>query len=129
MTNVLTNTIDILIDKENIVEVEKGLQHFKCVYDIKEKEKVGLIGCNGAGKTSLFKIITGEYTPDDGACFISKNSRLGYMEQHTCSENRTVYGELVSVFDDLIETEHRLDEISALLLNNPKNHFCASAHS
>ena len=39
MTNVLTNTIDILIDKENIVEVEKGLQHFKCVYDIKKKEK------------------------------------------------------------------------------------------
>lgn len=90
-------------------------------FDIKEKEKVGLIGCNGAGKTSLFKIITGEYTPDSGACFISKNVRLGYMQQHTCSENRTVYGELVSVFDDLIETEHRLDEISALLLNNPKN--------
>lgn len=90
-------------------------------FDIKEKEKVGLIGCNGAGKTSLFKIITGEYAPDSGACFISKNVRLGYMQQHTCSENRTVYGELVSVFDDLIETEHRLDEISALLLNNPKN--------
>lgn len=90
-------------------------------FDIKEKEKVGLIGCNGAGKTSLFKIIIGEYTPDSGACFISKNVRLGYMQQHTCSENRTVYGELVSVFDDLIETEHRLDEISALLLNNPKN--------
>lgn len=90
-------------------------------FDIKEKEKVGLIGCNGAGKTSLFKIIIGEYTPDSGACFISKNVRLGYMQQHTCSENRTVYGELVSVFDDLIETEHRLDEILALLLNNPKN--------
>ena len=39
MTNVLTNTIDILIDKENIVEVEKGLQYFKGVYDIKEKEE------------------------------------------------------------------------------------------
>ena len=90
-------------------------------FDIKDREKVGLIGCNGAGKTSLFKIITGEYTPDSGACFISKNVKLGYMQQHTCSENRTVYGELVSVFDDLIETERRLDEISALLLNNPEN--------
>ena len=39
MTNVLTNTIDILIDKENIVEVEKGLQYFKGVYDIKEKDE------------------------------------------------------------------------------------------
>lgn len=39
MIDVLTNTIYILIDKENIVEVEKGLQYFKGVYDIKEKEK------------------------------------------------------------------------------------------
>lgn len=86
-------------------------------FDIKEKEKVGLIGCNGAGKTSLFKIITGEYTPDSGACFISKNVSLGYMQQHTCSENRTVWGELVSVFDDLIEMENRLDEISRILMS------------
>lgn len=86
-------------------------------FDIKEKEKVGLIGCNGAGKTSLFKIITGEYTPDSGACFISKNVSLGYMQQHTCSENRTVWGELVSVFDNLIEMENRLDEISRILMS------------
>lgn len=39
MTNVLTNTIDVLIDKENIVEVEKGLQHFRGGYDIKEEEE------------------------------------------------------------------------------------------
>lgn len=90
-------------------------------FDIKEKEKVGLIGCNGAGKTSLFKIITGEYTPDDGACFISKNSRLGYMEQHTCSENKTVWDELVSVFDDLIVIEKRLEEITELLTKGEGN--------
>lgn len=90
-------------------------------FDIKEKEKVGLIGCNGAGKTSLFKIITGEYTPDDGACFISKNSRLGYMEQHTCSENKTVWDELVSVFDDLIAVEKRLEEITELLTKGEGN--------
>lgn len=90
-------------------------------FDIKDKEKVGLIGCNGAGKTSLFKVITGEYTADSGACFISKNVKLGYMQQHTCSENRSVYGELVSVFDDLIEIERRLDELSVLLSKNPDN--------
>lgn len=81
-------------------------------FDIKEKEKVGLIGCNGAGKTSLFKLITGEYTPDRGNCFISKNAKLGYMEQHTCSADRTVYDELISVFDDLIEMEKELERIS-----------------
>ena len=85
-------------------------------FDIKEHEKVGLIGCNGAGKTSLFKIITGEYTSDSGNCFISKNAKLGYMEQHTCSENHTVYGELISVFDDLIGIEKQLEQISADLM-------------
>lgn len=86
-------------------------------FDIKEREKVGLIGCNGAGKTSLFKLITGEYTPDSGACFISKNARLGYMEQHTCSESRNVYDELVSVFDDLIAIEKEIAQLTDDLTN------------
>ena len=86
-------------------------------FDIKEKEKVGLIGCNGAGKTSLFKIITGDYTPDEGACFIASGAKVGYMEQHTCSENRTVYEELISVFQDLIDIELELESISHRLVN------------
>ena len=86
-------------------------------FDVKEKEKVGLIGCNGAGKTSLFKLITGEYQPTEGACFISKNAKLGYMEQHTCSENKSVYNELISVFEDLIEIEKELDELSQNITN------------
>lgn len=90
-------------------------------FDIKEKEKVGLIGCNGAGKTSLFKLITGEYTPDSGAVFVSKNANVGYMEQHTCSENKTIYNELVSVYDNLIEIELKLEEISHKLTQNPDN--------
>lgn len=81
-------------------------------FDVKEKEKCGFIGVNGAGKTSLFKLITGEYTPDSGNCFLSKNARLGYMEQHTCAENRTVYEELISVFDDLRLMEQELEQLS-----------------
>ena len=90
-------------------------------FDVKEREKVGLIGCNGAGKTSLFRIITGEYEPTQGNCFISKNTKVGYMEQHTCSENKTVYNELISVFDDLIEIEKELDEIAHNLTNGIGN--------
>ncbi|MGN0521332.1 MAG: ABC-F family ATP-binding cassette domain-containing protein [Eubacterium sp.] len=88
-------------------------------FDIKDNEKVGFIGVNGAGKTSLFKIITGEYTPDSGSCFMSKNVRLGYMQQHTCSDNKTIWQELVGVFDDLILMEKELEEISERLKTNP----------
>ena len=86
-------------------------------FDIKEKEKVGLIGCNGAGKTSLFRIITGEYEATDGNCFISKTAKIGYMEQHTCSENKTVFNELISVFNELIEIEKELEDIAHNLTN------------
>lgn len=87
-------------------------------FDVQDKEKVGFVGVNGVGKTSLFKVITGEYTPDSGNCFISKNATLGYMQQHTCSDNKTIWNELVSVFDDLIQTEIELDEINEKLKND-----------
>lgn len=85
-------------------------------FDVKNDEKIGLVGVNGAGKTSLFKIITGEYTPDSGAVFISKDVKVGYMEQHTCSVlGRSVYDELISVFDNLQKIEKKLDETNHLL--------------
>ena len=87
-------------------------------FDIQDKDKVGFVGVNGAGKTSLFKLIIGEYTADSGNCFISKNVRLGYMEQHTCSNDKSIYNELVSVFDDLISMEQELEEISKELTKN-----------
>lgn len=87
-------------------------------FDIKDKEKVGFVGVNGAGKTSLIKIITGEYTSDSGMCIISKNTRLGYMQQHTCSDCKTIWNELISVFDDLIEAEKELEQIAEELKTN-----------
>ena len=85
-------------------------------FDIKNDEKVGLVGVNGAGKTSLFKILTGEYTPDSGAVFISKDIKLGYMEQHTCSvQGRSVYDELISVFEHLQKIEEQLEQTNTLL--------------
>ncbi len=80
-------------------------------FDVKDGEKVGVVGVNGAGKTSLFKLITGEYIADNGACFISKNSDIGYMEQHTCSENRTIWDEIISVFKNLSDMEAELETL------------------
>ncbi|MDE5604260.1 MAG: ABC-F family ATP-binding cassette domain-containing protein [Eubacterium sp.] len=94
-------------------------------FDIYEKEKVGFVGANGVGKTSLFKVIKGDYLADSGACFIGKNVKVGYMEQHTCSDNKTVYDELISVFDDLIEMEKELDEIALKLTENATDDLIA----
>ena len=108
-----------VLDVQNLTLSFGADMLFKDVsFSIKDKEKVGLIGCNGAGKTSLFKLIIGEYTADSGNCFVGKNVKLGYMQQHTCSENNTVYNELVSVFSDLIDVEKQLDDVNKRLTDN-----------
>ena len=51
-------------------------------FAINDGDRLGVIGVNGAGKTSLFKIITGEYTPDSGAIYIQKGHTVGILEQN-----------------------------------------------
>lgn len=81
-------------------------------FDVEERDKVGFIGANGVGKTTLFKILNGEISPASGTVTFSKNVRPGYMEQHACNNPRAdVYHELLSVFDRLSDME---TEISAL---------------
>lgn len=81
-------------------------------FDVEERDKVGFIGANGVGKTTLFKILNGEISPVSGTVTFSKNVRPGYMEQHACNNPRAdVYHELLSVFDRLSGME---TEISAL---------------
>lgn len=87
-------------------------------FDINEKEKVGFIGSNGVGKTTLFNLIRGEYEPSDGAVIKSKDVTVGYMEQHTCSEKgRTLYDEILSVFDYLSAMEDELAQVNSRLVN------------
>lgn len=91
-------------------------------FDLEEKEKAGLIGANGVGKTTIFKIINGEIAPTAGEIYISRNAKTGYMEQHACTHpKRTVYHELLSVFDHLKEMEQQIETVSARIDQNPEN--------
>ena len=51
-------------------------------FSINEGDRLGIIGVNGAGKTSLFRLITGEYTPDSGAVYVSKGKTIGLWAQN-----------------------------------------------
>ena len=51
-------------------------------FAINDGDKLGIIGVNGAGKTSLFRILTGEYTPDSGAVYVQKGHTVGILEQN-----------------------------------------------
>ena len=78
-------------------------------FSVNEGDKIGIVGVNGTGKTTLFKVITGILPHDRGEIFISKNCRLGYLEQNTnFYSEKTIYDEVVSVFSDLIGAEEEL---------------------
>lgn len=78
-------------------------------FSVNEGDKIGIVGVNGTGKTTLFKVITGIFPHDKGDMFTSKNCRLGYLEQNTnFYSEKTIYDEVVSVFSDLIEAEEEL---------------------
>lgn len=89
-------------------------------FEIEKGDKVGFIGGNGVGKTTLFKIINGKLSPDSGQVFTASDTVVGYMEQHACSEgNRSVYDELISVFDYLMEMEKEIEVQNRIVDSSP----------
>lgn len=83
-------------------------------FDVNPGEHVGLIGANGTGKTTLFKLITGELEATQGGLFISRSINVGYLEQHACAgSKRTVIDEVMTVFEPLERIEAELDVIAA----------------
>lgn len=82
-------------------------------FDIENNDKVGFIGANGVGKTTLFKILNGEISPTSGTVTFEKNTRVGYMEQHACNNPKIdVYNELLSVFDFLDDMEKEISAVT-----------------
>lgn len=78
-------------------------------FTVNEGDKIGVIGVNGTGKTTLFKVISGIYGYDSGEIYTSKDCEIGYLEQNTnfYSDN-TIFTEVLEVFSDLIKMEEDL---------------------
>jgi ATP-binding cassette subfamily F protein 3 len=71
-----------MIRAENICKSYGGRVLFDRVdFSLNSRERLGLVGRNGHGKTTLFRIIAGEELPDDGALIIPKHYRIGYVRQ------------------------------------------------
>lgn len=81
-------------------------------FTVNEGDKIGVIGVNGTGKTTLFKIISGVYGYDSGDIYTSKDCEIGYLEQNTnFQSNNTIFEEVLEVFKDLIDMEKYLREL------------------
>lgn len=81
-------------------------------FQINPNEKVGLVGRNGAGKTTVFRLITGEETPDSGEIIKINNLKLGLLAQHVdFSESETVHTAALSAFKRLHDIEAEMRQI------------------
>ena len=97
-------------------------------FSINEGDKVGIIGANGEGKSTLFKIITKEISQDSGEIFIDKNKTLGYLSQNLALDSdKNIYEETLSVFDELLNIEERLSSLE-IKMNEPYDENNASYH-
>ena len=66
-------------------------------FHIEEREKAALVGVNGAGKSTIFKMIIGEEPSDGGEIILAKGRSIGYLAQHqNLIPNGTIYEELRS---------------------------------
>lgn len=83
---------------------------------ISDNDKIGLVGKNGAGKSTIMKLIVGENVPTSGSIVMPKDIRIGYLPQiMSHHKGRTVLDETMTVFDEITVLRREIDGINAEL--------------
>ncbi|MGH9644203.1 MAG: ABC-F family ATP-binding cassette domain-containing protein [Terriglobales bacterium] len=78
------------------------------------QDRVGLVGANGTGKSTLLKILSGQETLDYGAITIARGITAGYLPQEGLNlTGRTVFAECMSVFSEMLAMEEELRTLTA----------------
>ncbi len=83
---------------------------------LKEKERVGLVGPNGIGKSTFIKILTNQLEPDSGNIIIDSKISIGHLEQEIdFDQNKTLNDLFNNIFYDYRKKEKRLRELEQLI--------------
>lgn len=80
---------------------------------IKPKDKIGLIGLNGTGKSTLLKLITGQLQKDGGEISKAKDCTIGFLNQDMLSfqSDDSILSVAMEAFQDVIDIQHKIDKI------------------
>ena len=88
-------------------------------FQINPNEKVGLVGRNGAGKTTVFRVITGEESADSGEVIKLNNLKIGLLAQHVdFTEDETVHTAALSAFQRLHDIEAEMRHLEVEMMTN-----------
>jgi ATP-binding cassette subfamily F protein 3 len=83
---------------------------------INKRDRIALVGKNGAGKTTMLRILSGEQSPSSGSVALPRNITIGYLPQvmkHV--DGRTVFQEAEQAFEHIHEMEQRLNSLNNAL--------------
>lgn len=81
-------------------------------------DRVGLVGKNGAGKSTMLKILSKEVEPDSGSIASDKEIKIGFLKQDIdFVQGRTVLEEAYQAFDEILAVQYHMDEINNQLMN------------
>ena len=111
--------IDVLVhDLVKAYEVDKNILD-GLSFEVNEGERVGILGRNGTGKTTLFKLLTGELTEDEGTIVIAPGKKLGLISQIPVYPlDYTVEDVLRCAFTELERIRHRMEQLAAQLTSD-----------
>ena len=99
-------------------------------FSVEQGDIIGLIGGNGCGKTTLFRIISGEETADGGGVVRKSGVTVGVLNQHACQgSKKTAYNETLSVFDELLTLEKQIECINSELEKTVSEELLGKQHS
>ena len=93
----------------------------KVSFSLEENDKLGIIGVNGCGKSTLFRLILGKEEPTEGSVYLSKGKTVGVLTQEgafdTGKQGQSVLERMYDAFPHLLGMEARLAKIEPLLKN------------
>ncbi|MBC3538185.1 ribosomal protection-like ABC-F family protein [Rufibacter sediminis] len=80
---------------------------------IKPKDKIGLVGLNGTGKSTLLRLLVGEYRPDGGSIQMGREITLGFLNQDLLSydTHESILNVAMQAFEEAIQLQHKIDEV------------------
>lgn len=89
-------------------------------FSIPRQARIGLVGANGVGKTTLLRILMGEEEPTSGTIHKARGTRVGYLPQEaTLDSDRTLWAECLTVFETLQAIQQELHRLEEALSINP----------